>query len=191
MGRYITSKNSIAATQSDLKIEMLLRVDTSDKCVHSAPYNTSSIPVTYTWITVCVFPWYSIFSVVCPTDFWSPLKCDSVDHISYTPHRPNALTAYFLMRGRTQSVCSVKSTICHSSPISCAVHSHTVLLTQNKDGLVSLMVKKRRTSSRSYSSHDTVNCKVYTRRNVTFGIFEMCVGGEEWISHEMKHRAWW
>ena len=36
----------------------------------------------------------------------------------------------------------MKSTICHSSPISCAAHSHTVLLTQNKDGLVSLFVKE-------------------------------------------------
>lgn len=75
-------------------------------------------------------------------DFWSPLRCDSVDHISHTSHRPNVLTAYFLMRGRTQSVCGVKSTICLHSPVSCAVHSHPLLLTQNKDGLVSLFIKQ-------------------------------------------------
>lgn len=101
----------------------------------------SLIPLTYTWITVCVFPWYSIRSVDSLADFWSPLRCDSVDHISHTSHRPNVLTAYFLMRVRTQSVCSVKSTICLHSPVSCAVHSHPLLLTQNKDGLVSLFIK--------------------------------------------------
>lgn len=40
-------------------------------------------------------------------------------------------------------MCGVKSTTCHSSSISCAVHSRPVLLTQNKDGSVSLVVKLR------------------------------------------------
>ena len=58
--------------------------------------------------------------------------------IRYKPHpfprgqkRPRP--TYFLMSERTQSVCGVKSTICHSNPTSAApfIHRQVVLLTQN------------------------------------------------------------
>ncbi len=150
-----------------LKIEIPLLL--LSECTFWPIETPSFIPVTYSWITVRVFPWYLICSAGSLSDFWSPLRSDSVDHISHAPHRPNVLTAFFLMRGRTQSECSVKSTICLSSPISCAVHSHTVLLTQNKDGMVSLFEKTRR-AARSDSSWDTFKYKVYSHGNVTFVI---------------------
>lgn len=161
-------------------------------CILIYETTPSLIPGTYTWITVCMFPWYLICTVVSLADFWSPLRCDSVDHISHTPHRPNVLTAYFLMSGRTQSVCSVKSTICLRSPISCAAHSHTVLLTQNKDGLVSLFVKRR------WEPPDQIPVKILsTAMCVLQGMSHLwslrCgISGGEWLSNEKEyHLAFW
>lgn len=124
-----------------------------------------------------MFPWYPIVSVVSLADCGSPLRCESVGHISHTPRRPNVRTAYFLMRGRTQSVCAVKSPICQSNPISCAAHSHPVLLTQNKRwyGFTRRKIKSR--EARSGSGEDTFNCKVCSPRNVTFVVFWVCIGG--------------
>lgn len=112
--------------------------------------------------------WYFHFCVFL---FW----CESWDNVSHTTHRPNVLTAYFLMRGKTQYVCGVKSMICQSSSISCAVHSHRVLLTQNKDGSVSLFVKLR-TAHRSDSR--TLRWKAKSQRIVIFLVCQMCTDGE-------------
>lgn len=130
--------------------------------------------LTHLW----VFPWYPICPVRSLADFWSPLKCDSVDHISHAPRRPTVQTAYFLMRARTQSVCSMKSTICFSGPISCAVHSFTLLLTRNRGGLVSLFVGTARAAGSDSGTLSTAKCS-YSPRNVIFvisGMWKMVIG---------------
>lgn len=166
---WLIRKNSVMET--DLKIEIPLFFLLLN--VHCDLWNNPFPHSSHLYLTtVWVFPWYLICSVRSLADFGSPLKCDSVDHISHTPHRPNVRTAYFLMRERTQSVCSVKSTTCFTSPISCAVHSYTLLLTQNRDGLVSLFVDMRRAARSDSRILSTAECS-YSPRNVTFVIFEM------------------
>lgn len=113
-----------------------------------------------------VFHWRSVCSMMFHSfHLWPSLSSESGDNVRSTTHTPNALAAYFLMRGRTQSVCGVKSMTCHSSSISCAVHSRPVLLTQNKDGSVSVFVKLR-TAHRSDSR--TLRWKENSPRNVIF-----------------------
>ena len=95
-------------------------------------WSTGSTPGRYAamwFLSLFFFPLSFMFSDV-PS--WKQQQ------IRYKPHpfprgqkRPRP--TYFLMSERTQSVCGVKSTICHSNPTSAApfIHRQVVLLTQN------------------------------------------------------------